>query len=203
MASLSSETIGTLVAPFYPSPGADLLDALAAYLDLLMRWNVHTNLTAIRDPATVVARHFGESLFASQHVPSSGSLLDFGSGAGFPGVPIALARRGLSVTLAESQNKKASFLREAVRVLGLSTQVWPSRVEAMRPGLRFDYVTMRAVDRMPSAMVAAGERASSALLVLTTAGAEQDGLEVDGLTLRRSLPIPFSERRILSVFERE
>jgi 16S rRNA (guanine527-N7)-methyltransferase len=110
-----------ILAPYlgtYPPP-ADLYPQLSAYLDLLLKWNARTNLTAIRDPEEIVRRHFGESLFAGVHLAaklsSEATLLDLGSGAGFPGLPIQLLLPGLQVTLAESQNKKATFLREAVR----------------------------------------------------------------------------------------
>ena len=88
------------------------------------------NLTAVRDPQQIQARHFVESIACARNLPADiGSLLDFGSGAGFPGVPIALCRPAIRVTLAESQNKKASFLMEVVRVLKLSSKVFAQRAE--------------------------------------------------------------------------
>ena len=79
--------------------------------------------------------------------------MDFGSGAGFPGIPIALIRPEISVTLAESQNKKAAFLREAVRTLQLNTKVRSARAETLNS--TFDAVTLRAVDNMAQAIPAA------------------------------------------------
>src|SRR6266851_4493562 len=118
MPTLSESAIADLITPYLPDPPATLLSRLSTYLDLLLKWNARTNLTAIRDPEEIVRRHFGESLFAAQHLdPATPTLLDFGSGAGFPGLPIALFHPGIQVTLAESQNKKAAFLREAVRSL--------------------------------------------------------------------------------------
>src|SRR5271167_4951120 len=132
MPTLSNETISGLLAPYLDGAGSETLyEQLSAYLDLLLKWNARTNLTAIRDPEEIVRRHFGESLFTAVHLPAAQTLLDFGSGAGFPGLPIALLRPEIKVTLAESQNKKSTFLREAVRTLQLSTEVWPNRVEAM------------------------------------------------------------------------
>jgi 16S rRNA (guanine527-N7)-methyltransferase len=142
---------------------SELYTQLSAYLDLLVKWNARTNLTSIRDPEEMVRRHFGESLFAGVHLgtrlSSGATVLDFGSGAGFPGLPIQLLWPELRVTLAESQGKKASFLREAVRTLGLRTEVWAGRVEAM-PAVdgtpqRFDAVTLRAVDNMQQALAEA------------------------------------------------
>ncbi len=89
MATLPESTIATLLQP-YLTRQATFPDALypklSTYLDLLLKWNTRTNLTAIRDPEEIVRRHFGESLFAAQHLdPAATTLLDFGSGAGFPG----------------------------------------------------------------------------------------------------------------------
>ena len=134
----------------------NLLPQLSTYLDLLLKWNARTNLTAIREPEEIVRRHFGESLFAARQLDlNTPTLLDFGSGAGFPGLPIALLRPDIKVTLAESQNKKATFLREAVRTLNLPTEVWSGRVEAMPAARQFHTVTLRAVDNMAAAIAAA------------------------------------------------
>ncbi len=125
---------GVLVMPGAPSrlplpgwePSPELVVQLQTYLDLLLRWNARINLTAIRDPEQIVTRHFGESLFAARVLRSAGALAperplaDIGSGAGFPGIPIKLFAPELHVTLIESQNKKATFLREVIRTLGLS-----------------------------------------------------------------------------------
>ncbi len=123
-----------------------------AYLALLLRWNARINLTAVREPEDILRRHFAESIFAAQHIPKKAkTLLDFGSGAGLPGIPIAICRPEIGVTLAESQQKKAAFLREAVRTLALKAEVWPDRVEAMEPARVFDAVTLRAVEKMARA----------------------------------------------------
>ena len=151
-----------------------LFAQLEAYLTLLVKWNARTNLTAIREPAEMVRRHFGESLFAARQLGGAslgqGTLLDFGSGAGFPGLPVQLWWPKLEVTLAESQNKKATFLREVVRTLGLKTEVWAARVETMPSARLFDVVAMRAVDDMGVAVPAAMERvgAGGRLMMLTT-----------------------------------
>ena len=164
MPTLPETRIAELLSPYLgdATTPPNLLPQLSLYLDLLLRWNARTNLTAIREPEEIVRRHFGESLFAGSHLvqrlPAEATLLDFGSGAGFPGLPIQLLLPQLGVTLAESQGKKASFLREAVRTLGLATEVWADRVEALPASRRFDAVTLRAVDRMEQAIAAARER---------------------------------------------
>src|SRR5579862_2500773 len=124
---------------------------LTDYVALILRWNARTNLTAIRDEEGILSRHFVESIACAQAIPSgTRTLLDFGSGAGFPGIPIALCRPEISVTLAESQSKKAGFLREAIRTLDVSAAVHAARAEALT--ISFDCVTLRAVDRMPKAV---------------------------------------------------
>ncbi len=167
MPTLSESAIASLLTPYLSEVPASVLPQLSTYLDLLMRWNARTNLTSIRDPEEIVRRHFGEGLFAAGHLdPDSTTLLDFGSGAGFPGLPIALLRPDIQVTLAESQNKKATFLREVVRTLSLPTEVWPNRVEAMPRARQFHTVTLRAVDNMAAALAAAAPRATHQLILL-------------------------------------
>jgi 16S rRNA (guanine527-N7)-methyltransferase len=182
MATLSGDRIAQLLKPYVGEQGNPALyGQLSLYLDLLLKWNAKTNLTAIRDPEEIVRRHFGESLFAGRHVAPCRTLLDFGSGAGFPGLPIQLLHPEISVTLAESQNKKATFLREVVRSLGLTTEVWDKRVEDMPGSRRFDVVCMRAVDAMEIAVPAAEARvrAGGQLAILTTkAMAPIDGKQV-------------------------
>lgn len=173
MPALSEPEIADLLVPYLPDPPAGLVSQLSIYLDLLLKWNARTNLTAIRDPREIVRRHFGESLFAARHLDSdTPALLDFGSGAGFPGIPIALLRPDIQVTLAESQNKKSAFLREASRTLNLSTEVWPGRVESMQADRRFHTVALRAVDNMEAALPIARARIAfgGRLVLLTTEG---------------------------------
>ena len=142
-----------------PLPGA-AYDLLARYLELLYRWNQRMNLTAVRDPQVLIELHLAECLRAAQRIPAGvESVLDFGSGAGLPGIPLQIARPDLHVTLAESQKKKASFLREAVRELGLThADVHPGRVEDLPTGQTFDLVTLRAVDKMAEALETAVPR---------------------------------------------
>jgi 16S rRNA (guanine527-N7)-methyltransferase len=194
MPTLSDSAIANLITPYLPDPPTTLIPQLSTYLDLLLKWNARTNLTAIRDPEEIIRRHFGESLFAARHLdPDTASLLDFGSGAGFPGLPIALLRNDIQVTLAESQNKKAAFLREAVRTLNLPTEVWPGRVESMPATRQFHTVTLRAVDNMTAAIAAASPRATRQLLLLA---GSIPSLPV-GFSLKLSLPMPNSAATLL------
>jgi 16S rRNA (guanine527-N7)-methyltransferase len=193
MSALSESEIATLLIPYLTvPPPKNMMPRLSTYLDLLLKWNARTNLTAIRDPEEIVRRHFGESLFAACHLaPGTQTLLDFGSGAGFPGLPIALLRPEITVTLAESQNKKSTFLREAVRTLNLTIEVWPSRVEAMPPIRQFHTVALRAVDNMEAALSAAKARIlpGGYLAVLTTTAHTPVGA--------RSIPLPNSQSGVL------
>jgi 16S rRNA (guanine527-N7)-methyltransferase len=204
MPTLSDSAIAELIAPYLPHPPAFLLPRLSLYLDLLLKWNARTNLTAIRDPEEIVRRHFGESLFAARHLdpktpgpnrPDLGALtlLDFGSGAGFPGLPIALLRPDIQVTLAESQNKKATFIREVIRTLALPTEVWSSRVESMPGHRQFHTVALRAVDNMTAAIAAAAPRATRQLVLLA---ASIPPLPAD-FVVEASVPIPNAAASVL------
>ena len=193
MPALSEAQIASLLAP-YLAPPPEILPQLSLYLDLLLKWNARTNLTAIRDPEEIVRRHFGESLFAAQHIGPCDTLLDLGSGAGFPGLPIALLHPEIRVTLAESQNKKSTFLREAARTLALQNiEIWPARVESMPSSRQFHTITMRAVDNMAAALAAAAPRATHQLLLLTST----PPILPPNFTPTRPIPIPNSQSTIL------
>lgn len=133
-----------------PATRAPLLD----YLALLARWNRTYNLTAVRDPLEMVERHLLDSLamhrFAAPLAAAGGRLADLGTGAGLPGIPLAITCPGLQVTLVESNGKKARFLREAVRRLGLDqVDVAEARIEALdRPGA-YAAITARALATIP------------------------------------------------------
>jgi 16S rRNA (guanine527-N7)-methyltransferase len=197
---MSPSELTALLAPYAAVP-PPLASQLLLYLDLILKWNAKLNLTAIRAPEDIVRRHFGESLFAATHLLPCSSLLDFGSGAGFPGLPIQLAHPTLPVTLAESQGKKAAFLQEAVRTLQLPTQVWPARVESLPAHRTFDTVTLRAVDSMPSALAAAALRASGKLLILSTLQTTFPTLPAE-FTLDPPIPLPESATSALLIARR-
>jgi 16S rRNA (guanine527-N7)-methyltransferase len=202
---LTAEEIGGLLAPYAGSAG-DGVDwpavyaQLVVYLELILKWNARMNLTAIREPEEIVRRHFGESLFVGRHLGRCGTLLDFGSGAGFPGVPIQLMRPDVQVTLAESQGKKAAFLQEVVRVLGLRTEVWAARVEAMPVERQFDVVAMRAVDTMGVAVGEGAKRAWERMLILGTSG--MDYPETQGFGRVEKVRLPGSADGVLLIAQR-
>jgi 16S rRNA (guanine527-N7)-methyltransferase len=137
----------TVISSLAVTLSAQQVSQLSFHYNLLMRWNQKMNLSAIRDPEEVVRRHFGESLFLAKSLPeTAATLVDVGSGAGFPGVPIAVYRPDLHVTLVESIAKKATFLREATRELR-NVRVLNARVETLEE--HFDWVAMRAVAPAP------------------------------------------------------
>ena len=124
----------------------DLADAsitrLLAYGDLLARWNGTYNLSAVRDPAEMVTRHLLDSLAIVPHVTGA-TLADLGSGAGLPGLPLAIVAPERHITVVDSNGKKTRFLRAAVRELGLTNvRVVEARVESVEG--EFDCITARA-----------------------------------------------------------
>jgi 16S rRNA (guanine527-N7)-methyltransferase len=173
-----------------------------AYLALLQRWNLKINLTAIRDEEGILARHFVESIACAQALPAGiASLLDYGSGAGLPGIPIALCRPEIAVTLAESQGKKAAFLREAVRVLEIGARVFEGRAETLAE--RFDCVVLRAVDRMAEAVRAASHLVrEDGWLAMMTTGKDRAAVESfagDGFRWEKPRRLPGGEDRLLAL----
>lgn len=176
-------------------------EKLAAYGNLLMQWNARLSITAIRDEAQVIERHLMEGVFAAEHHPPGVSALDFGSGTGIPGVPIAICRPAISVTLAESQRKKAAFLHEVVRTLSLRASVHAGRAETLPLG-SFDAVWMRAVDKAPAMLpLAAGLVApAGTLCVLGTPTASNLATLSDWQW--KTLPLPGSRDRVLHIAQR-
>src|SRR5262245_51331172 len=122
-ACMEQTRIAALLAPFVQTRlESRQLEQLAAHLDLLLKWNARINLTAVRDAEQIVSRHFGESRFAAETLLRDHPVqtaIDVGSGAGFPGVPLSIFAPQVSITLIESQNKKATFLKEVAHSLSL------------------------------------------------------------------------------------
>jgi 16S rRNA (guanine527-N7)-methyltransferase len=128
---------------------AETQGRLLRYLGLLSKWNRTYNLTAIREASRLVSHHLLDSLAVLPHLNGS-SIADVGTGAGLPGIPIALARPGWRVVLLDSNHKKGAFLRQAVLELKLhNVQVVTDRAEAWRPVDAFDIVISRAFSDLP------------------------------------------------------
>jgi 16S rRNA (guanine527-N7)-methyltransferase len=147
------------------APGLKLGDAQAAtlyrYLDLLEKWNRVYNLTAIRERSRMVTHHLLDSLAVLPYLRGP-RVLDVGSGAGLPGIPIAVANPALQVTLLESNRKKSAFLTQAVGELRLANaQVVSERVEAWQTELRFDTIVSRAFAELGEFVALAGRLLAS------------------------------------------
>jgi 16S rRNA (guanine527-N7)-methyltransferase len=188
------------------------MESISTYIDILIRWNARINLTAIRDPEDIVPRHFGESLFAARHlfpgfssvspvssvVKAFDSLADIGSGAGFPGLPIKIWSPNISLTLIESNHKKAAFLSEVVRSLTLTNvNVQNTRAESIVG--TFDVVTLRAVEKFAAILpIAAALVAPSGRLALLIGAAQHDEAlsTLPHFTWSSPAPVPQSRSRI-------
>ncbi len=195
---------------------ATQLQSISTYIDILLHWNARINLTAVRNEEEIVTRHFGESLFAARHLfprvssaPSAVKALevaDLGSGAGFPGVPIKLWAPNIALTLIESNQKKATFLRELARALTLTDiNIQNARAETLPPST-FDVVTLRAVERLPKVLpVAATLLAPNGRLALLIASNQLDATRshLPNLYWDPPIPTPQSRSRRLLIGHRE
>jgi 16S rRNA (guanine527-N7)-methyltransferase len=224
---MNSARIAELLEPFLHASSANdqppmtsdaLYHHISTYIDILLRWNARINLTAIRDPEQIVIRHFGESLFAARILfPRSSSVssvvrafdplrvADLGSGAGFPGIPLKLWAPHIALTLIESNNKKATFLREVTRALTLTNvNIQNARAETLSMQ-SFDLVTLRAVERfekiltVAAAMLVAGGRLALLIGAAQFAAAQS---ALPHLVWTPPIPIPHSNSRILALAQR-
>jgi 16S rRNA (guanine527-N7)-methyltransferase len=209
------------------------LQSISTYIDLLVRWNARINLTAVRQPEEIVTRHFGESLFAARQLfparttlaqPSkpalsevegavqaerssaSTRLIDIGSGAGFPGLPIKIWAPAIEVILIESNQKKATFLREVTRSLTfMNINVFAGRAE-VHPNPPAEVVTLRAVEHFETVLpiaarlVAPGGRLA---LLIGQAQLEQTHNLAPELVWTPPVHIPLSASRVLVIGTRE
>jgi 16S rRNA (guanine527-N7)-methyltransferase len=127
------------------APDEAALDQLAGLIALLARWNRTYNLTAVREPQEMVSRHLLDSLAVAPFL-TAGRLLDVGTGAGLPGLPLAILFPRQSFTLLDSNAKKLRFIRQAVAELGLNNvEVVHERMQEYQPARAFDMVISRAV----------------------------------------------------------
>lgn len=157
---------------------------LGEHFELLQRWNARMNLTSIRRPAEVIERHYCESVFVGCHLPEGEvSVVDIGSGAGFPGVGVAVSRPRARVTLVESSHRKAAFLKESSRNMG-NVKVRTVRGEDLTE--EFDWVVSRAVawEGLPLP-------ARNVALLSTEPGPQ--------FAWRERIRVPWGERRVLLI----
>ena len=205
-APLSLEQIALALSPFTARVHVSNveMEKIREYVELLATWNRTISLTAIDDKMEVVARHFGESIFAASAVPiRSGRLADVGTGAGFPGLPLKIVAEGMSVVLLEPNLKKCAFLNEVKLKLGLNdVEVARSRYEDYRfGGSSFDFVCARALGDYRRLLRSARTMLAPSGQVVLWLG-EEDSILV-GRTIGWSwdLPIriPESNKRVIQV----
>jgi 16S rRNA (guanine(527)-N(7))-methyltransferase RsmG len=168
------------------------MDQLESHYELLKRWNRSLNLTRITSTSEAVDLHYCESLFLSRVLPAGTlRIADVGSGGGFPGLPLAVARPECDVWLIESHQRKIVFLREAVRSIG-NAVVFPDRAE--RVGSRFDWVVARAIH--PRHILSLNLSPNAAIL---TTSAALSSLP----TPNRVFAIPSTSDRVVAMFHVE
>jgi 16S rRNA (guanine527-N7)-methyltransferase len=204
----STEALRRALREFQITVDDEQVSQIQQYMRMLLTWNEKVNLTAIRDPLEILYRHFCESMYAAGAVPlGTGRLADVGSGGGFPGLPLKILRPELQVFLVESSVKKATFLAEVVRGLGLTnTVVLVSRYEELGEELApLDIVCSRAVGEFAPFLEWAGsERVAAGQAVLWIGGRDLDEVRrISGWEWREPIAVPQSLRRFLLVGTRK
>jgi len=203
-APLNAEKIQRALEEFQLSVSDEQVLQIQQFMRILLLWNDKINLTAIRDPLEILYRHFCESMYAATAVPvEHGRLADVGSGGGFPGIPLKIMRPELRVFLVESNLKRATFLAEVVREIGLpDTQVLVRRYEELGEEVApLDFVCSRALGEFPSFLDWARSQQIAAKQVILWIGA-RDLPEIQKVRTwewREPIPVPHSLRRLLLV----
>jgi 16S rRNA (guanine527-N7)-methyltransferase len=201
---LSEDTIRRAMQEFKIPVDEQQILLIQKYMQILRHWNEKLNLTAIRDPLEILYRHFCECMYAAVAAPGDfGRLADIGSGAGFPGIPLKIARPEIELFLVESNIKKGTFLAEAVRELELvNARVLISRYEELSEELApLDYVCSRAVGEFgPFLEWAASDRLSARRTLLWIGGRDIDEVRKSShWEWQEPILVPQSLRRCLLV----
>ena len=203
-AGLSLGEVAAALAPYGVVLGDEQLAAISRYVQMLISWNQSVNLTSLEDPMEIVAKHFGESIFAASVVQNiSGRLADVGTGAGFPGIPLKIAFPDLILVLIEPNNKKCAFLNEvkvALRLAGV--EILRARYEETTTEMQnFDFICSRALGNYRQLLRWARMALKPKGRVILWLGTE------DSLAIGRTggwrwdvpAPIPESRRRVIQV----
>jgi 16S rRNA (guanine527-N7)-methyltransferase len=200
----SSDTIRRAAAEFNTVVSDEQIRQIQQYMALLLKWNDAMNLTAIQDPLEILYRHFCESMFGASLIPAGGGrLADVGSGGGFPGLPLKIAKPELEVCLIDSNVKKATFLAEVVRELALpGARVLVSRYEELGEVVTpLDIACSRAVGEFAQFLKWAGsEQIAVKKVMLWIGGRDLD--EVRGFKeweWNEPMAIPQSLRRFILI----
>jgi 16S rRNA (guanine527-N7)-methyltransferase len=207
-AILSEQTIRRALGEFSLEADSEQVLKIQQYIKILLAWNAKLNLTAIRDPLEILYRHFCESMYAGVAVPvETGRLADVGSGAGFPGLPLKILYPNLQVFLIESSIKKATFLAEVIRELGLTdARVLVNRYEELSEEVApLDFVCSRAVGEFGPLLEWAGSKRVAAKQVILWIGARdlQEIQRIKSWEWREPILVPQSLRRLLLVGARK
>lgn len=182
-----------------------IFPSIRTYISMLLKWNSRISLTTVVDPVEILKFHIGESLFAASAVPiENGRLADVGSGAGFPGLPLAMLLPNLDVILIESNLKKATFMSEVIRTLGLkNATVSRGRMEEMafHDSNRFDFVTARALGHYEKLLAWSKNALTPAGNVALWIGSDEAARVsmIGAWKWLSPIPIPDSERRVILV----
>ena len=194
------KTLAAHTSEFGIALQADRLKRLIDYYGMIMKWNERLHLVAPCSPAEFATRHVLESLTLLKHLPVGATIIDVGSGAGLPIIPCLLVREDLRATLIESSNRKAVFLREALRPVTPPerAQVIAARFEEVETP-QADFLTCRALDRFSQILPALVDWAPQNSMLLLFAGEsirKQIQTILGSVTIER---IPHSERRFLLI----
>ncbi len=199
---LTNSQISSLLDPYGLQVSKDVPQKIAAYIELLLKWNRKIALTTVIDPIEIVKFHFGESLFAiSTGACGKSRLADVGTGAGFPGLALAVADPDLGVTLIESNLKKCAFLNEVIRQLGVkNAAVIPTRMESTDLKISgFNWISTRALGQFDELLAWAKDRLTVGGKAILWLG-EDDVREISsrrGWAWAAPALIPGSERRFI------
>jgi len=204
----SEQTIRRALGEFNLEVDSEQVHKIQQYMNILLAWNAKVNLTAIRNPLEILYRHFCESLYARVAVPvETGRLADVGSGAGFPGLPLKILCPNLQVFLVESSIRKATFLAEVIRELGLTdARVLVNRYEELSEEVApLDFVCSRAVGEFGPLLEWAGSKRVAAKQVILWIGARdlQGIQQFRSWEWREPILVPHSLRRLLLVGTRK
>ena len=178
---------------------------LVKHYSMMCHWNRRINLTRIIEPEEAARLHYAESLFGARFVGGATSLLDIGSGAGFPAVPLAVAMPGVDVVALEANQKKSLFLREVKDELGLGNfRVITARLESY-DWSGFEMLASRALDRSETILPGVVQHLSDTQRLMLYCAPDLLKVIEESLESRFTVethPVPQSESRLIAIFSR-
>jgi len=207
---MENKKISQLLRPFNFQLGSHQIKIIKIYLELLLKWNRKINLTSIRNENDCITRHFGESMFLSTQFQCFGNVMDIGSGAGFPGLPLKISFPHLFLTLLEPSLKKRAFLKEVTRECNFKNiHVSPYRFEPFFDKnfkKKFDMVTMRGLKEHEKIAINARNILSpygKICLWLNIQKSYKIIRNVKGYHWKKPLLLPLSYQRVILVGEKQ